>query len=169
MAAMEGSRVLGGLEQVNLKRYASVSPRAFGIVGRKRIAVIRAAGAIVGGGGSPYVRVSQTVGIRGVSSAYHIDMQANRQSVGRQETAVKLRLCSVLCGCSAGGTITAPELIAQLRQVAEQKAFVGLILRVDSPGIGCWLPSVSRFLLCVIAWKTAKVNQVVYLGLLKSD
>lgn len=63
-------------------------------------------------------------------------MQANRQSVGRQKAAVKLRLC----GCSAGGTITAPELIAQLRQVAEQKAFVGLILRVDSPGIGCWLP-----------------------------
>ena len=40
--------------QVGLKKYASVSPRAFGLVGKKRLAVIRAAGAIVGGsGGSP--------------------------------------------------------------------------------------------------------------------
>lgn len=35
--------------QVGLKKYASVSPSAFGLVGRKRIAVIRSAGAIVGG------------------------------------------------------------------------------------------------------------------------
>ena len=39
--------------QVGLKKYASVSPRAFGLAGRKRLAVIRAAGAIVGGSGSP--------------------------------------------------------------------------------------------------------------------
>ena len=37
--------------QVGLKKYASVSPSAFGLVGRKRIAVIRSAGAIVGGAG----------------------------------------------------------------------------------------------------------------------
>ena len=35
--------------QVGLKKYSSVSPSAFGLVGRKRIAVIRSAGAIVGG------------------------------------------------------------------------------------------------------------------------
>ena len=35
--------------QVGLKKYAAVSPSAFGLVGRKRIAVIRSAGAIVGG------------------------------------------------------------------------------------------------------------------------
>jgi hypothetical protein len=39
--------------QVGLKKYAAVSPRAFGLGGRKRLAVIRAAGAIVGGSGSP--------------------------------------------------------------------------------------------------------------------
>ena len=39
--------------QVGLKKYASVSPSAFGLGGRKRLAVIRAAGAIVGGAGSP--------------------------------------------------------------------------------------------------------------------
>ena len=40
--------------QAGLKKYASVSPTAFGLVGKKRLAVIRAAGAIVGGsGGSP--------------------------------------------------------------------------------------------------------------------
>lgn len=40
--------------QVGLKKYSSVSPTAFGLVGKKRLAVIRAAGAIVGGsGGSP--------------------------------------------------------------------------------------------------------------------
>ena len=39
--------------QVGLKKYASVSPTAFGIVGRKRLAVIRAAGPIVGGTGGP--------------------------------------------------------------------------------------------------------------------
>ncbi|KAK9917362.1 hypothetical protein WJX75_003547 [Coccomyxa subellipsoidea] len=75
------------LKTVGLKKYSSVSPTAFGIVGRKRIAVIRAAGAIVGGSG------------------------------GR-----------------ASGNVTAEDLIAQIRLVAEQKAFVGLVLRVDSPG-----------------------------------
>lgn len=39
--------------QVGLKKYASVSPTAFGIVGRKRLAVIRATGPIVGGTGGP--------------------------------------------------------------------------------------------------------------------
>jgi len=39
----------GGAPQIGLKRYAAVSPSAFGLVGRKRIAVIRSAGAIVGG------------------------------------------------------------------------------------------------------------------------
>ena len=40
--------------QVGLKKYAAVSAKAFGLVGKKRLAVIRAAGAIVGGsGGSP--------------------------------------------------------------------------------------------------------------------
>ena len=39
--------------QVGLKKYANVSPSAFGLGGRKRLAVIRAAGAIVGGAGSP--------------------------------------------------------------------------------------------------------------------
>ena len=40
--------------QVGLKKYASGSPTAFGLVGKMRLAVIRAAGAIVGGsGGSP--------------------------------------------------------------------------------------------------------------------
>lgn len=49
-----GSSEMHGLcAQVGLKEYASVSPTAFGIVGRKRIAVIRAAGAIVGGSGGP--------------------------------------------------------------------------------------------------------------------
>ncbi|BDA50409.1 Protease 4 [Coccomyxa sp. Obi] len=75
------------LKTVGLKKYASVSPTAFGIVGRKRLAVIRAAGPIVGGTGGP-----------------------------------------------ASGNITAGDLIAQIRMVAEQKAFAGLILRVDSPG-----------------------------------
>jgi len=36
--------------------------------------------------------------------------------------------------CRASGNITAGDLIAQIRLVAEQKAFVGLVLRVDSPG-----------------------------------
>ena len=36
--------------------------------------------------------------------------------------------------CRASGNITAGDLIAQIRMVAEQKAFAGLILRVDSPG-----------------------------------
>jgi len=39
----------GGAPQIGLKKYAAVSPSAFGLVGRKRIAVIRSAGAIVGG------------------------------------------------------------------------------------------------------------------------
>lgn len=34
----------------------------------------------------------------------------------------------------AGGTITAGQLVQQIRLVASQKAFSGLILRVDSPG-----------------------------------
>jgi ClpP class serine protease len=34
----------------------------------------------------------------------------------------------------AGGTITAGQLLQQIRLVASQKAFAGLILRVDSPG-----------------------------------
>ena len=34
----------------------------------------------------------------------------------------------------AGGTITAGQLVQQIRLVANQKAFAGLILRVDSPG-----------------------------------
>ncbi|EIE22855.1 protease IV with duplicated peptidase family U7 domain-containing protein [Coccomyxa subellipsoidea C-169] len=75
------------LKAVGLKKYSSVSPTAFGMVGRKRIAVIRAAGAIVGGSG------------------------------GR-----------------TSGNITSEDLIAQIRLVAENKAFVGLVLRVDSPG-----------------------------------
>ena len=36
--------------------------------------------------------------------------------------------------CRAGGTITAAELVRQIRLVASNKAFSGLILRVDSPG-----------------------------------
>ncbi len=47
----EGLYLLPMCVQVGLKKYSSVSPTAFGMVGRKRIAVIRAAGAIVGGGG----------------------------------------------------------------------------------------------------------------------
>ncbi|KAK9846465.1 hypothetical protein WJX81_004557 [Elliptochloris bilobata] len=71
---------------VGLKKYSSVSPSAFGLVGRKRIAVIRSAGAIVGG------------------------------------------------AARTGGTITAPELVKKLRQVAEDKRWAGVILRIDSPG-----------------------------------
>lgn len=37
--------------------------------------------------------------------------------------------------CRASGNVTAEDLIAQIRLVAEQKAFVGLVLRVDSPGV----------------------------------
>ena len=52
---MEHENICAGI-QVGLKKYASVSPTAFGLVGKKRLAVIRAAGAIVGGsGGSPSV------------------------------------------------------------------------------------------------------------------
>ena len=36
--------------------------------------------------------------------------------------------------CRTGGTITAGQLVQQIRLVASQKAFAGLILRVDSPG-----------------------------------
>lgn len=36
-------------KQVKLDRYAKVRPTTFGLVGRKRIAVIRASGTIVGG------------------------------------------------------------------------------------------------------------------------
>lgn len=36
--------------------------------------------------------------------------------------------------CRAGGTITAAELVRQIRLVGKNKAFSGLILRVDSPG-----------------------------------
>lgn len=53
-ALNEGMSVSLAGTQVGLKKYASVSPTAFGLVGKKRLAVIRAAGAIVGGsGGSP--------------------------------------------------------------------------------------------------------------------
>jgi len=37
--------------------------------------------------------------------------------------------------CRAGGTITAAELVRQIRLVGKNKAFSGLILRVDSPGL----------------------------------
>ena len=39
--------------QVKLKKYARLSPGTFGLYGRKRIAIIRAAGAISGSGGGP--------------------------------------------------------------------------------------------------------------------
>ena len=44
------------LKKVTLRRYASVSPSAFGLAGRQTIAVVRASGVIVGG--SLYVTVA---------------------------------------------------------------------------------------------------------------
>ena len=43
--------ILRQISSVGLKKYASVSPSAFGLGGKNRIAVVRASGAIISGGG----------------------------------------------------------------------------------------------------------------------
>lgn len=75
------------MAKVPFSKYSKVNPSAFNLTGRKSVAVIRAAGAIVGGKGS-----------------------------------------------GSGGTITAPDVIAQLRRAKEDKRVEAVVLRVDSGG-----------------------------------
>ena len=54
------------ISSVGLKKYASVSPSAFGLGGKNRIAVIRASGAIVSGGGGGGLMTGSNISADGV-------------------------------------------------------------------------------------------------------
>ena len=110
---------LGPPWQVGLGKYRKVSPRAFGLVGRRRIAVIRATGAIVGGGG---------LGGATISAGPLIE-QLQRAGKDKRVAGVVLRIDS------PGGDALASDLLWRaVRELGDRKPVVASMGDVAASG-----------------------------------
>ncbi|KAK9824686.1 hypothetical protein WJX72_012391 [[Myrmecia] bisecta] len=107
------------LRGVSLKKYASVNPSAFGLVGRKMIAVIRTAGAIVGGSQGPSSTVTADAVIKQL------------RAVGKDKSFVAV----VLRVDSPGGDALASDLMwREIQQLAKKKPVIASMGDVAASG-----------------------------------
>ena len=106
------------LRFVRFKRYRKVSPKAFGLGGKKTIAIIRTSGAIVGGEGSG-----------GVITADKLIAQLRALKKNKRISAVVLRVDS------PGGDALASDLMwREIQKFAEEKPIIASMSDVAASG-----------------------------------
>lgn len=139
--------------QVGLRKYASVRRSTFGLDGKKRIAVLRASGAILGartaaagacgarrgGGHTPVVQAGsgRSLPQRPRPTACPCWVSGGRSQLYSAPDAQHPSPLSPPKGSSSSAgsnTITPDAIIPKLRALAKDKGTAAVVLRVDSPG-----------------------------------
>lgn len=140
------------VRKVGLKKYASVSPGAFGLKGKKVVAVLRASGAIVG---------SSTSGNSITSDALIPKLRALAQN--KKVAAVVLRVDS------PGGDALASDLMwREIRKLAEKKPVIASMGDVAASG-GYYLSMGAKKIVAEQLTITGSIGVVTGAQLAKSN